>query len=214
MSARIAHRTFVATARRSVLRAGFSPASRMTCRNSSSSSHGPELSSDKPWIIGSLLIFGSAFLYLVSPSARKTHHTAHKDKHEFPALAHEEHSVNKPEPELMKDDEGKVADVASSVALAESSDIPNDAQSAEQHVELKAEAEEDSSKPIEQDSGGAPPTTDGEKAEQTEESVKEVKTEVPGEGGRKLPKEPTSMGEARESAVKHITPKEGAKSKN
>jgi hypothetical protein len=70
----------------------------------------------------------------LSPSARKSHHSEHKDKHDFPALLQDDHAkvlkdahvvpepatdVEKPEPELMKDDEGAVADVASSIALAE-----------------------------------------------------------------------------------------------
>lgn len=78
MSARIARRAFTATARRSVLKP--SSVSRVACRRAStSSSHGSEPASDKPWIvsrlvlhpqmswqrrwywqIGSLLIFGPA----------------------------------------------------------------------------------------------------------------------------------------------------------
>jgi len=133
---------------------------------------------------------------------------------------HDEHSKvlekdNTPEPELMKDDEGKVADVASSVTLAESSDVPNDAQSAERHAEIKATAEEDSTKPVEQDSADAPPTTDeAEKVEKVEEVEKAEQAETAEEADRKLPKEPTNMSEAREAAVKHVTPKEDAESKN
>ena len=54
----------------------------------------------------------------MSPSARKSHHLEHK--HDSHAQSHDDHSKDKtPEPELMKDDEGAVADVASSVTLAE-----------------------------------------------------------------------------------------------
>lgn len=207
MSARIARRAFTATARRSVLKPAFpSSASRVTRRNASTSSpDGSESSSDKPWIIGSLLIFGPALLYLLSPSARKSHHVEHN--------SHDEHSEvtqdKTPEPELMKDDEGAVADVASSITLAESSDVPNDAQSAGKYAELKAAAEDDSSKPVVQDSAGAPPSTDeGEKSDQGETAERAE------EGDRKLPKAPTNMGEAREAAVAHVTPKEDAESKD
>jgi len=74
-------------------------------------------------------------LYLISPSARKSHHaghhdTEHKVKHDLPVPMRDEHStVDKDahatplatteEPDLMKDDEGTVANVASSVALSE-----------------------------------------------------------------------------------------------
>jgi hypothetical protein len=158
------------------------------------------------------VIFGPAFLYLLSPSARKKHHVEHKDKHDFPALMHDEHSKVKkdktPEPELMEDDEGKVADVASSVTLAESSDVPNDAQSAEKHAEIQAAAEDDSPKPVEEDSAAAPPTTEGEK------SVDVEKAETREGGERKQGKEPTNMGKAREAAVEGVTPKQITESKN
>jgi len=201
MSARIARRVFTATTRRSMLKPGLSSStSRVTCRDastSSESSHGPEPSSDKPWIIGSLLIFGSAFLYLISPSARSRPNFDHKNKHVS------EHSKEAPEPEpvLMKDDEGTAADVASSIALAESSDVPNDAQSDDEHGDVKAASEEDSLNPIEQNLAT---TDEGEKSEKQEEAETV-------EGDRKLPKEPTVVGEGSEAAVGRVSPKEGAR---
>ncbi len=78
----------------------------------------------------------SQFLYLISPSARKSHHaehhdTEHKGKHDLPVLMHDEHSkVEKDthatsesstteQPDLVKDDEGTVTNVAPSVSLSE-----------------------------------------------------------------------------------------------
>ena len=66
-------------------------------------------------------------LYLLSPSARKNTHGVHNDHHDYPALKkHEEHKAHKsesdaavPEVEIMKDDEGTEANVASSIALSQ-----------------------------------------------------------------------------------------------
>jgi len=108
----------------------------------------------------------------------------------------------------MKDDEGGVADVASSVALAEANDVPNDAQPAEKQAELKAA--DDSSKPIEHDSVATPPTTEEGKSLETEK----VETAKEDEVDKKLPKETTNPGEALASAVKPVAPKEGSEHKN
>jgi len=108
----------------------------------------------------------------------------------------------------MKDDEGGVADIASSVALAEANDVPSDAQPAEKQAEFKAAAEDDSSKPVEEDAAASPPTTEEGKSSEIE------KAKTAEEGDRKLPKEPTKTGEARESAVELVTPNEGSERKN
>ena len=65
-------------------------------------------------------------LYLLSPSAKKshgshdTHHgsSAHEPKHAEPVKEAEE-PPKEPEPVLMKDDEGTVADVTESIKQAE-----------------------------------------------------------------------------------------------
>ena len=62
------------------------------------------------------------FLYLLSPSARKNLHGVHNDHHDFPALKqHEEHHAPETEApvEILKDDEGTEANVASSIALSQ-----------------------------------------------------------------------------------------------
>jgi hypothetical protein len=57
MSARIARRAFTAAARHSGLKPSLSSsASRVACRKASSSSHGPKLSSDTPWIVSWLVL--------------------------------------------------------------------------------------------------------------------------------------------------------------
>jgi len=75
-------------------------------------------------MIGSLVFFGPALLYLLSPSARKNTHGVHNDHRDFPALKkHEGHSsesaVAVPVTETMKDDEGTEANVSSSMALSQ-----------------------------------------------------------------------------------------------
>ncbi|KAF9242612.1 hypothetical protein BU15DRAFT_72722 [Melanogaster broomeanus] len=66
--------------------------------------------SDSPWIIGSALVFGPAylqFLYLISPSARKSPHGHASHEHKS---HHDEHADAVPEPvqetPSMTDDEG------------------------------------------------------------------------------------------------------------
>ncbi|KAJ3856485.1 hypothetical protein EV368DRAFT_71608 [Lentinula lateritia] len=79
---------------------------------SSSTVEAAKKSSDMPWIIGSAILFGPAFLYLVSPASRKSapHHDSH-GKHEKKGQEHE--------PVLVKDDEGTEADVSESLQKAE-----------------------------------------------------------------------------------------------
>ncbi|KAH0586415.1 hypothetical protein J132_01316 [Termitomyces sp. J132] len=95
--------------------------------------------SDKPWIIGSALLFGPAFLYLISPSARKNTGHVHNDAHDFPG--HKKHALEpvakpaepepepeptvttEPEPVLMKDDEGTEVNIADSL-VASADDVP------------------------------------------------------------------------------------------
>ncbi|KAL0069073.1 hypothetical protein AAF712_003759 [Marasmius tenuissimus] len=67
--------------------------------------------SDMPWIIGSVVVFGPAFLYLASPSTRKS-------------APHKPHKSESHAPVTMEDDEGKEADVTDSIAKAKSEDAP------------------------------------------------------------------------------------------
>ncbi|KAF9481214.1 hypothetical protein BDN70DRAFT_876689 [Pholiota conissans] len=120
----------------------------------SSTSHGAQAkSNDTPWIVGSTLLFLPAFLYLVSPSARKKEHLAHEDKHDYPTLKTKKEPapepVTAPEPvkaeaapvELLADDEGTVADVGASIAVSEGADVPNDSQAPEEQAATLVEAE-------------------------------------------------------------------------
>ncbi|KAG6848959.1 hypothetical protein H0H93_012431 [Arthromyces matolae] len=131
------------------VRQSLSLAARASLRNTSStfragsrrmnSSHASHTKSDKPWIIGSAILFGPAFLYLVSPSARKNTGHVHNDAHDFPG--HKKHApapaikeaapepqpepaATEPEPAVMKDAEGTEANIAESIA-ASADDVPN-----------------------------------------------------------------------------------------
>jgi len=102
--------------------------------------HGSE-KSDTPWMIGSALVFGSLFLYLVSPSARKSSHAGHghEDHHE----KHSQHEESQPAQETpsMTDDEGTEvsgAEVKESIEKGFEVDSPKDAQA---HEEAVAKAE-------------------------------------------------------------------------
>ncbi|KAF8964231.1 hypothetical protein BDZ97DRAFT_919962 [Flammula alnicola] len=146
MSARLARSAFRSATRRAQTNAS-TASSKVSRRTMSSTSHGAEAkSSDTPWIVGSALLFGPAFLYLVSPSGRKSIPHVHDDKHDFPTLkTKEEHAPapTKTEPpvEILKDDEGTEADVGSSIAVAEGNDVPNASQPPEDQAANLASAE-------------------------------------------------------------------------
>ncbi|KAG7088117.1 hypothetical protein E1B28_012142 [Marasmius oreades] len=98
-------------------------------RGMSSSAGETKKGSDLPWIIGSAVVFGPAFLYLASPSSRRS----------APHIPHDPSHSHAPLP--MKDDEGTVADVSGSVAKAEADDVPQaDAASHEEKPKDKEEA--------------------------------------------------------------------------
>ncbi|KAF8443041.1 hypothetical protein L210DRAFT_3759403 [Boletus edulis BED1] len=121
------------------------PRAALTRRMMSSESHAGHgsTSSDKPWIIGSALVFGPLFLYFVSPSARKgSHghdihsHNHHEDKQAQQIESHREEDV-KP----MVDDEGTEIsgqEVKESMEKAFEADSPKGAQEREEVV-AKAE---------------------------------------------------------------------------
>jgi len=114
----------------------------------SATSHAPTKSSDTPWIVGSLVVFGPALLYLLSPSARKNTHGVHHDYHDFPALkTHEGHQAPKAESNVavpVEDGEGTegtgVAEAnVDSSTVSQDSNVPNDSTSPESNGETKVE---------------------------------------------------------------------------
>jgi len=144
-------------------------------RSMSSSAHGAE-TSDKPWIIGSALVFGPAAVYLLSPSSKAKAHNA--QQHSLPK------TVPTPTTPLpIKDDEGTevpAQEVESSVQAAVEEDSPKDAQSSEEK-----EAKEDSSE------GEAAPATDATPEESKPEPASEepapAEAEKPAEDAKDAP---------------------------
>ncbi|KAF5341998.1 hypothetical protein D9611_001442 [Ephemerocybe angulata] len=212
MSARLARSAFQ-TARRSAAVPGAVRAAGR--RSMATSSEGTVKKSDTPWLVGSALIFGPAFLYLVSPSGRKSvaHAQVHDDKHDFPTLnvaSHDSHpafpvSQNKV---VMKDDEGTAADVTSSLALAEEANGPKDDVPEEKFQATKAAA---SAEPIEAPKVESSTTVPSKAAEPDHESIGKPKeersatTQKPGTEG------PEGQDAAREASVVHDqSPKEYA----
>lgn len=210
MSARLARTALSSAARR----VNASSAGRVARRNmsSESASHGASTkSSDTPWIVGSALVFGPLFLYLVSPSGRKATqaHTVHDDVRDFPAIklkdpwhhpATPSVAVEKEEAapvQIMTDDEGTPANVASSIALATESDVPKAAESPEGSAELavaaKSEAEDT-----------APAT------EEATPSAGESSSDTSGTFQKSGEEGPTDLKAPREAAKKGVTPKEHA----
>ncbi|KAG6905992.1 hypothetical protein DXG01_016452 [Tephrocybe rancida] len=197
--------SFVAAVRQS-----FSSTARASLRNTSStfragarrmnSSHAAfKPKSDKPWIIGSALLFGPALLYLVSPSARKnTGHVVHNDAHDFPGhKAHtpvpaaeeaapeaaSEPAPAEPEPVLMKDGEGTEANIAESL-VASADDVPA--------ADPVSHTEEAPATPTEPE---------------TKQSESEPSKDTGGSYQESGSDRPTDLGEAREAANEGVEPK-------
>ncbi|KIK08034.1 hypothetical protein K443DRAFT_672918 [Laccaria amethystina LaAM-08-1] len=212
MSARLARTTLSLVARR----VNASSAGRVARRNMSfeSTSHGASAkSSDTPWIAGSALVFGPLFLYLVSPSGRKATqaNTVHDDVRDFPAIKLKDQWHHPATPaaaveteeaapvEIMKDDEGTPANVASSIALATESDVPKTAESPEASAGVAVAAKSEAEDP-------APATVTEEAASSAGESSSDTSGtfQKSGEEG------PTDLKTPREAAKKGVTPKEHA----
>ncbi|KAF8158069.1 hypothetical protein B0H34DRAFT_707395 [Crassisporium funariophilum] len=213
MSARLARTTLASVGRRAQTTA--SSTARVFRRTMASTSHGaPAKSSDKPWIFGSLLVFGPALLYLISPSARKNTHAVHNDQRDFPALKlHDEHyaPTNKNIPpaaakeETMTDDEGTEANVGSSIALSEQADVPNDSQSPDVNAATKAAAEtDDTSRRGVAVTDNAPPSEDTTAKAKGPEDKDQQKTDEKGQKSGTYQKDgeegPTEMSKAKDAA--------------
>ncbi|KAL5501758.1 hypothetical protein ACEPAH_9018 [Sanghuangporus vaninii] len=130
--------------------------------------------------------------YILSPRSKKhAHHAAESAKAPIEnALPKEE---EKPEPEMMKDDEGKEEDVSESQKIAFDTNSPKDAQA---HEETVARFD-----------GGAPGQT--EEADKPEQKEKPAETKRAGTFQDK-PEGPTNIGDARKEAKEHNAPKEVA----
>jgi len=200
MASRAARSVFSAAARAS--RRPARVAQHIGRRYNSTSSHGSSAtSSDKPWIIGSAVIFGPALLYLLSPSARKksAEHAVHHDKEHEPAHA-EKHepttetaaSSTPPTEVIMKDDEGNEENVAESLAIAEHEDAPKAA----------VPGSEPASPNVSASSG-----TESVQAQSEDEVKSEKEAEEPVKAGEDGP---TNLGEAREAAKEGKAPKQQA----
>ncbi|KAJ2934455.1 hypothetical protein H1R20_g2601, partial [Candolleomyces eurysporus] len=196
-SARLARSAFHAATRRATSSAP-NAARAMGRRTMASSAEGAaSKKSDTPWIVGSALVFGPAFLYLVSPSARKSapaHHDKHDSKHSSTPEPAKEEAAAPAEKVTMKDDEGKEADVTASLALAEQSNVPKADVSPEQFEETKAKAEEE----------GAAPPAESSSSEAGGRTDKSGTFQKPGSEG------PTDQKVAEEAAQKGQPPKKQA----
>ncbi|KIL55970.1 hypothetical protein M378DRAFT_182096 [Amanita muscaria Koide BX008] len=171
--------------------------------SASESVHGSQHSgSDRPWIIGSALVFGPFFLYLLSPSARKSHaqHAIHNDKHDF-GIHTSQHESPVSEV-IMKDDEGTEANVTDSLAASEHEDAPKVGEAVEkefsvssspdiENVKDSSEGEAKSEQP-EPDATADADTSSAEKYDIVQEGV-----QVP----------PTNL-DSPVAALEHETPKE------
>ncbi|TFK27611.1 hypothetical protein FA15DRAFT_666283 [Coprinopsis marcescibilis] len=206
-TARFARTFLQAGARRAQMTA---PRRMVARRNMASEAHAAPVKSDKPWIIGSALIFGPLILYLVSPSARKdlSHHAVHNDKREYPTSAthdafpeakaavhkqSETHAASEPAPVIMTDDDGTEANIAGSLALEEKANVPKAAVSDAELDSAKERAAQDSFVATENHGASAESSSAGERSKGTFQKDEEG---------------PTDQAVAAQSAREHITPKE------
>ncbi|TFK40876.1 hypothetical protein BDQ12DRAFT_680212 [Crucibulum laeve] len=207
MSTRLARNVAASVARRSSNVA--SSSARVGRRNMSAASHAAETAkkSDKPWIIGATLVFGPAFLYLVSPSARKNRHDFHDDKHDYPGYTPKDHAAPAAEPVVVKDDEGTPANVSSSIKLAEQEDVPQDSTTPTEESKTRDAAATESS-------GDSEPSASGANVSEVKSDVQEKElgnkagTFNAGEEG------PTDQGAPRVAGTEGITPKEKTEGKH
>ncbi|TCD61209.1 hypothetical protein EIP91_008777 [Steccherinum ochraceum] len=189
-------------------------------RPMSSSTHGAQ-TSDRPWIIGSALIFGPAAVYLLSPPAKAKAHDA--QQHSLPKKVTPPSTHIPATPDVpVTDDEGTevpATEVQSSVQAAVEEDSPKDAQVAEQqgkgqssesetapatNVAPEASNKESTSHEPTVPTGAEPTTA---KAEQKESPAGDHPGTLQGEEHRGAADE----GEARERSKSGQDPKEAAK---
>ncbi|KAF5389198.1 hypothetical protein D9757_003388 [Collybiopsis confluens] len=192
-----APRQLFAASLRAALRSSRSNASRRTM---SSTAESVKKSSDLPWLIGSAVVFGPAFLYLVSPASRKSapHHDSHHDSKGHVA---EESKLH--DPITMKDSEGSPADVADSVHKAEAEDVPK-ADSAENEAQKNPQAASSEEAKKDQDPVPKDPAGAVEDSGPTEQGQVRGKATEP---------EPESPKEADAKAEKKVAAEEKSKEK-
>ncbi|OJA09996.1 hypothetical protein AZE42_03819 [Rhizopogon vesiculosus] len=136
-------------------------------------SHGSQ-GSDTVWMIGSALVFGPAFLYLLSPSARKTG-DSHASEHSHGAHRSDASHHAEPQP-AVKDDEGAEVsgdEIKDSMDKAFDADSPKDAQEHEEVVAKGEETSAESSEAVPQESADSA-TSETESAPSEEKSEPEV----------------------------------------
>ncbi|KAG8214500.1 hypothetical protein J3R82DRAFT_9556 [Butyriboletus roseoflavus] len=140
---RITHRLFSSSSRLSAwvnlnaaARSSRATLTRRMMSSESHASHDGSTPSETPWIIGSALVFGPLFLYLVSPSARKGSHGnhGHKSNPDEHGDKHAQHVESHQDVTPIADDEGTEVsgqEVKESMEKAFETDSPKDGQERE-----------------------------------------------------------------------------------
>lgn len=179
-----------------------------------SSAHGAEAKSDTPWMIGSALVFGPLFIWLVSPTAKSKAHDVHeKALPKSKSSGHGEAPVPAPSvesateapsgesTETVTDDEGTAAsnaEVAESINKAVDEDSPKEAAAPSEAIPVKGETKSHD----EADSGEYKA-----KAATSETGPEQDKTV----GDKKTDETPSDVGEARAKSTGGKSPKESDK---
>ncbi|KAG7445813.1 uncharacterized protein BT62DRAFT_994735 [Guyanagaster necrorhizus] len=94
----MASRAFTSSLRATLRRTALNRVAAPSCKRFNST-HAPSgRSSDTPWIIGSAVVFGPLFLYLLAPDGKKDHHHD-KSEHKSEPAVEEKEVETEPEPE-------------------------------------------------------------------------------------------------------------------
>ncbi|PBK75012.1 hypothetical protein ARMSODRAFT_951078 [Armillaria solidipes] len=95
----MASRAFTSSLRATLRRTALNRVAAPSCKRFNST-HAPSTrSSDTPWIIGSAVVFGPLFLYLLKPDGKKEDHHHAKSEHKPEPVVEEKEAESEPEPE-------------------------------------------------------------------------------------------------------------------
>jgi len=181
-------------------------ATRLASRRTMSSSHGAKQSSDLPWIIGSIVVFGGSTGYLLTPTAKhEAKHVVHEHTKQedgtYNKLDSTAQGTSPSKAEPIKDDDGEEAsgaEVGKSLDAGFKADSPGDAQAAE------AKGDAPSQKPYEPVK--ETPSDGGEN--------KEIEGDKPQGGTDKKPEDKDDTKEHQSKDLKEEQPKAAKRSES
>ncbi|KAK0464347.1 uncharacterized protein EV420DRAFT_1037681 [Desarmillaria tabescens] len=95
----MASRAFTSSLRATLRRTALNRVAAPSCKRFNSTHASSGRSSDTPWIIGSAVVFGPLFLYLLAPDGKKKDHHHAKSEHKPEPVVEEKEAETQAEPE-------------------------------------------------------------------------------------------------------------------